>query len=280
MRGAVRGLRRRLAPWLLAPWLLAAGLWAAGPWAPGPGPGGSAAQAEEVLAGLSQTSVALTASFEGSEILVFGAVYRPGPMDPAALPLAVIVTVQGPAQRLSVWRKGRRAGVWMNVEEVRVSRAPSFYAVASSKPLAEALNDTEDLRHRVSIPQAIRAFGAIATVADAPAFTEALTRLRTEDGLYQLNEGAVEITRDTLFRTTIALPANLTEGSYAARVFLTRGGEVLDVFETVIDVRKTGIEAWLSLLARDQPFAYGLLAVALAVAAGWGASTAARLFRG
>lgn len=238
-----------------------------------------AAPTEQVLAGLSTTTVALTASFEGSEILVFGAVYRTVPVAEDAAPLAVIVTVQGPPQRLSVWRKGRRGGVWMNVEEVRVARAPSFYAVATSAPLTEALSATEDLRHQVSIPRAIRAFGAFATVADAPAFTEALIRLRTGQGLYQLNEGAVELTRETLFRTTVALPANLTEGMYAARVFLTREGQVLDVYETVIDVRKAGIERWLSVLAREQPVAYGLLAVLLAVVAGWGASTAFRLLR-
>lgn len=234
---------------------------------------------EQVLAGLSTTTVALTATFEGSEILVFGAVYRDAPVDPDAAPLAVIVTIQGPPQRLSVWRKARRGGVWMNVEEVRFARAPSLYAVATSHPLAEALSATEDLRHQVSIPRAIRAFGALARVEDAPAFTEALIRLRSADGLYQLKEGAVALSRETLFRTTIALPANLTEGAYSARVFLTRNGKVLDVYETVIDVRKAGIEAWLSMLAREQPLAYGMLAVLLAVAAGWGASTVVRLLR-
>ena len=237
------------------------------------------ARGEEVLAGLSQTTVALTASFEGSEILVFGAVWRDAPVPEDAQPLQVIVTIQGPAQRLSVWRKARRAGIWMNVEEVRVARAPSFYAVATSAPLTEALSATEDLRHRIAIPQAIRAPGALGEVEDAPAFTDALIRLRTEEGMYLMNEGAVELSRETLFRTTIALPANLTEGTYAARVFLTRGGTVIDRFETVIDVRKAGLERWLSVLARDQPVAYGLLAVALAVAAGWGASTAFRLLR-
>ena len=249
------------------------------PAAAGAAPSSAPPGTEQVLAGLSTTTVALTATFEGSEILVFGAVYRDAPVDPDAAPLAVIVTIQGPPQRLSVWRKARRGGVWMNVEEVRVARAPSFYAVATSRPLDEALSATEDLRHQVSIPRAIRAFGGLATVEDAPAFTEALIRLRSADGLFQLREGAVALSRETLFRTTIALPANLTEGAYGARVFLTRDGTVLDVYETVIDVRKAGIEGWLAATAHEQPLAYGLLAVALAVFAGWGASALFRLVR-
>ena len=167
----------------------------------------------------------------------------------------------------------------MNVEEVRIARAPSFYAVATSGPFAGALSATEDLRHRVSIPLAIRAFGTLAAAADAPAFAEALLRLRTEAGAYRLSEGAVELTRETLFRTTVVLPAALTEGQYAVRVLLSRGGQVLDVTETEIAVRKAGLSGWLAMLAREQPVAYGLLAVALAVAAGWSASAVFRHLR-
>jgi uncharacterized protein (TIGR02186 family) len=234
---------------------------------------------EQVLAGLSQTSVALTVGFEGLELLVFGAVWRAAPVPAEADPLQVIVTVEGPPQRLAVWRKARRAGIWMNVERVRIASAPSFYAVASSGRLAEALSETEDLRHRVSIPRAIRAFGTMAEVEDAPAFTEALIRLRTEEGAFRLSEGAVELERETLFRTSVALPAALTEGQYVVRVMLSRGGRVLDVSETPVAVRKSGLEARLATLSREQPVAYGLLAVLLAVGAGWGASTAFRYLR-
>lgn len=129
------------------------------------------ARGEELVAGLSQTQVSLTANFEGSEILVFGAIRREAPIPDDALPLEVIVTIAGPAAPLTVWRKARRAGIWVNVDGVRVSSAPSFYAVATSGPFVEVLSATEDLRHRVSVPRAIRAVGAASTVPDAPVFT-------------------------------------------------------------------------------------------------------------
>ena len=237
------------------------------------------ARAEEVLAGLSQTAVSLTATFEGSEILVFGAVRREAPIPEGASPLHVIVTIEGPPQRLSVWRKARRGGIWMNVEEVRVARAPSFYAVAATAPLDQVLSSTDDLRHSISVPRAIRTFGTLAMAEDAPRFTEALIRLRTEGGLYLDAPGTMAITEETLFSGTVALPANLIEGRYRARVFLTRDRAVVDVYETGIDVRKTGLQGWLSNLASDRPVPYGLLAVALAVFAGWAASAAFRLLQ-
>ncbi len=237
------------------------------------------ARAEEVVAALSQTRVALTATFEGSEILVFGAVRRETPMLPEDVPLEVIVTISGPTEPVTVWRKARVAGVWMNVDGVRINEAPSFYAVATTAPLTQALSSTEDLRHRVSIDRAIRTYGAYAATADAPAFTAALRRLRERDDLYQMLEGEVEMERDTLFSTRISLPANLTEGVYTTRIFLTREGAVVDRFDTAINVQKVGIERWLFQLAQQQPLAYGALAVLIAVLAGWGASAAFRYFR-
>ena len=78
---------------------------------------------------------------------------------------------------------------------------------------------------------------------------------------------------------SIALPSNLTEGSYPTRIFLTRGGRVVSVFETTIDVRKVGLERWLFTLSRQQPLVYGLMSLAIAIAAGWGASAAFRVLR-
>ena len=46
-----------------------------------------------------------------------------------------------------------------------------------------------------------------------------------------------------------------------------------------IEVRKVGLERWLYRLAFDQPLLYGLMSLAVAVIAGWGASAAFRKLR-
>ncbi|WP_084794257.1 TIGR02186 family protein [Pseudoponticoccus marisrubri] len=250
--------------WLL---LALATLWAALP-----------ARAEEVVLGLSQDSVSISTSFDGSEILIFGAIKREAPItqDP---PLQVIVTVSGPLQPLTVWRKARVAGIWVNSAAVVVDAAPSFYAIASSAPFYEAISHVEDLRHHVSIPRAIRSVGAPSAVEDSQSFTDAVIRIRSDQGVYQLMENAVSVREHTLFETSIDLPANLTEGAYPTRILLTRGREVISIYETEIDVRKVGLERWLFTLSRAQPLVYGLMSLAIAVIAGWGASTAFRLLR-
>jgi uncharacterized protein (TIGR02186 family) len=233
---------------------------------------------ETVVAGLSQNRISITANFDGSELLIYGAVKRESPA-PAEPPLQVIVTVQGPSAAQIVRRKDRRMGIWVNTDSVRIDRAPSFYTIATTAPLSEILSETENLRHHVSIPRAIRAVGIAAEAEDAPSFTEALIRIRERSNLYTLAEGSVDLVESTLFRTDMSLPANLTEGAYRVRIFLTRDGQIVDVNESVIEVHKEGLERWLHSLAHEQPLLYGLMSLLLAIGAGWLASTAFSLVR-
>ncbi len=235
-------------------------------------------RAEEVVAGLSQARVAITANFAGSEILIFGAVKREAPI-PDDAPLDVIITVAGPSDPVVVRRKARKLGIWVNTDSVTIDDAPSFYAISTTAPLNEILTETEDFRHKISIPHAIRAVGNAEIVPDSETFTEALIRIRTASDLYQTLPGTIDLSEETLFRGNIALPSNLTEGDYITRIFLTRDGTVIDAFETTLDVRKVGLERWIYTLAHEKPLIYGLLSLAIAIAAGWGASTVFRYLR-
>lgn len=238
----------------------------------------SPARSEEIVAGLSQSRVSITARFDGSEILIYGAVKRDAPA-PAGPPLQVIVTVEGPSTPLMIRRKERVAGIWINRDAVRIDSAPSFYAVATTAPLLDILTETEDLRHGISIPRTIRAVGITAEAPNAPDFVVALQRIRLADGSYGVNEKTVQLTEETLFRTDIGLPANLVEGDYQVRIFLTRGGKVVDDLTQVIDVRKAGLERFLFRSAQDRPLLYGLGALALAALAGWAAAAVFRYLR-
>ncbi|HEY9037581.1 MAG TPA: TIGR02186 family protein [Roseovarius sp.] len=235
------------------------------------------ARGEEVVLGLSQNSISIDTTFSGSQILLFGAIKREVPIPPDEL--GVVVTIAGPSQPLDVRRKERRFGIWVNVDAVEVDSAPSFYAVATSGPWTHVLTQVEDLRHKISIPRAIRSVGAPSNVQNAQDFTDAVIRIRTRSGAYQIREGAVELSEQTLFRTSVDLPSNLAEGAYLTRIFLTRSGNVVSKYETIIDVRKVGMERWLFELSRENAVIYGLMSLTIAIAAGWGASTAFRLLR-
>jgi len=272
-------MRRALAP-LLALMLLALPLAAQQPppALPSPALPSPALPSEQIVAGLSRDDVDITTSFDGSEIIIYGAIKRESRI-PQGEPLDVIVVVEGPSQALTVRHKERRLGIWINTGRVSIGSAPSFYVVASTRPLHLILTPEEDQRYRVSIPLAMRAFAGPMEVEDAVPYTEALIRLRRAADLYRQDDGAVRLAEQTLFRADVRLPANLIEGYYSTRIFLLRDGKVIDTFRAPIEVRKVGLERWLYRLALGQPFIYGIMSLAIAVAAGWGASAAFRLVK-
>ncbi|ARJ68862.1 TIGR02186 family protein [Paracoccus contaminans] len=237
-----------------------------------------AAPAERIVTGLSQDAVSINTSFTGSDILIYGAIRRDAPPE-TGRPLGIIVTVEGPAQQVAVRRKERVGGIWINTRTVRIGAAPDFYAVATSGRLPLMLERDEDVRHRISPALAIRALSGMTAAEDATPFTAALLALRTQAGRYRVDEGAVKITDGILFEADVRMPSNLVEGDYRARIFLVRDGKVIDSNQAPIRVRKVGLERWVYRLSLERPFWYGLLSLALAVAAGWGASAGFRALR-
>lgn len=234
---------------------------------------------EEIVSGLSQNRVAITANFDGSEILIYGAVKRDSPAPDDLGRMEVIVTVEGPSTPLVIRRKAKVAGIWLNRDSVNIDAAPSFYAVATTGNLDEILSGTEDLRYSITLPQVIRAVGISAEASQPQDFVDSLQRLRLQEDRYRIAERSVQFLEETLFRADVVLPANLTEGNYNVRIFLTRGGKVVDSSAAIIGVRKAGLERFLFRAAHDQPAAYGIAALVLAGLAGWIASFIFRFIR-
>ncbi len=238
-----------------------------------------AAAQESVVTGLSADEIALNATFDGSELFLFGAIRRDGPVPEEAGPLDIVITLKGPPRDVMVRRKERRFGIWVNSDSVEVRRAPSFYAVAATAPLDRILSQTAQLRYGIGMDQAVRRVGGHASLTDTAPFTEALIRLKEGNGSYVQAAGAVKVAEETLFQTRIEMPANLVEGDYAAEFFLVRDFGVVYSGETLIRVEKTGIERWLYNLSVAEPLLYGIGSVLLALAAGWVAATAFHLGR-
>lgn len=241
--------------------------------------GAAEAADQRVIAALSQNRISITGAFVGSEIFVYGAVARDRFPEDDDDRLGVVVKVIGPAEPVTVRRKRRVWGIWVNRESERIASAPSFYAIASTGPLFETISHTEDFRHAVSLERHLRFVGAQGGAEAREEFLDALVRLRRDSGLYVQRPGGVELVEDVLFRTSFRLPSNIIEGAYRARVFLTRDREVIDQFEAEIGVRKEGLERLMFDSSRQQPFLYAVVSIGVALIAGFVASEAFRLLR-
>ena len=223
--------------------------------------------AERLVADISSKVIAITSSFSGAELLLFGATQGPGD---------IVVSVRGPAQTLVVRRKSRVAAVWVNRDSVLLTDVPSYFAIASSAPLADIL--PEEVRRRLGLATEFLEFPAATPIAasELATYREALVRNKKREGLYREAEGGVRFLESILFRTMVIFPANAPIGAYQVDVHLVRDGRVVNSQSTPLHISKSGIERAVFDFANDTPIRYGVVAVLMALIAGWLASLVAR----
>ena len=215
------------------------------------------------VADLSDHLIRITTAFSGTEVLLFGAAEEPG--------TEVAVTVRGPVRDTTVRRKSRVGPLWINTDSLVFRAVPSFYAVATSEPL-EALTDAATLaRHELGVEdlrlQPLDTEGH--TPGEIEAFRAALARNMQRVGLFVSGAGHVSFLGETLFRTRLFFPANVPPGLYQVQVLQLVNGEVVGAQASALEISKAGLEADIYELALRQPALYGLVAIVLALLAGW-----------
>lgn len=226
-----------------------------------------AARADMVVADLSSHSIAITTGFTGASVILFGAIDSPGD---------VVAVIRGPERELTVWRKGRIAGIWANAESVTFANIPSFYAVAASRPLEEIVPASAAALYRIGVTN-LKFQPKSASSADrARLFADALVGVQQNAGLFGSTVGRIAFLGERLFRTTFTFPANMPTGSYFVEIFLIRDKEVVGGQTTPLAVSKVGVDAAVYDFASHRALAYGAIAVVIAVVAGWLASLAFR----
>jgi uncharacterized protein (TIGR02186 family) len=232
--------------------------------------GSSALAAENLVSGLSQDTIQITSSYNGAEIVVFGAIERPAS---DAKP-DIVVVVRGPEADIRVRRKDRVAGIWINRNRVVLRGMPSYYFAASSEPLSKTASDATLRQYGLGLaaltPRATRGRH------DPEPFRQALIRHQESAGLYLQREGSVEFLSGTLFRVHVPLPASAPRGKYTASVYLLRNGQVIDARSSYLSIDQAGLERRVFDFSRADPLAYGLSTVLMAVLLGWLSSLAFR----
>ena len=248
---------------------------------------GERAQAETLVADLSSELVAITSNFTGTELILFGALER-DPLEvlgaiarPAQREATgrqergdVVVVVRGPIEDVAVRRKGRMGLLWLNRDKLSFSNVPSFYFMATTRPLEQIAPQSLVQRQQLGMHNLNFEAGAdtLFSPETVTLFREALVRNKENAGLYQENIGGVRFSGNTLFRTTLPIPANVPVGNYNAEVYLIRNGFIVSAQSWPFFVAKTGLERWLYRIAHGYPLLYGVGATVLALLAGGAAS--------
>lgn len=233
---------------------------------------GPALTAEQPLvADLSEHLVKITMGFEGAELLLFGAVEGEG---------EVVVLVYGPPETLTVRRKARTAGIWMNRDEMTFVEIPAFYQVMATAALGDWLPDAVRERHQIGLAHLelplARDPHRQADPVQESSFRQALIRRKQDIGHYAATVGSVKMLSDRLFRTDVAFPTNVPTGTYTVEVLLVRDGTVISAQSTPLYVSKVGVLAEIYGFAHNFAAFYGAFAILFAILAGLGANAVFR----
>lgn len=238
----------------------------------------TAAEEPLLVPDVSQREVEIAYSFTGAELLLFGAIIYPGGLVPDGR-TDVAVVLKGPPQSILVREKRKLAGlIWANADSARFRSAPTFYAIASSRPLDKLVDERTAAIYELGLGNIHLSPASGSDPTDAQRFETGFVDLRARGELFVDRPGAVEITRDVLYRARLSIPARVPVGRYTAETFLIRDGKVIAAATRDIEVRKTGFERFVATAAVKWPFIYGLFAVVLSVGLGWGAGALFRRF--
>lgn len=224
---------------------------------------------------ISARSVEIRYSFTGAQLLLFGAILYPGGRVPTK-PANVIVVLKGPVEPILVREKQKIAGIWMNADSNRFRSAPSFYAVASSAPVRQLVDERTAAVYELGLQDLQLSPGGGALPEKDRRFEAGLLDLRKREGLYAEHPHGVEISEGVLYRARISIPSKVPVGTYTAETFLIADGKVIAVATREIEIGKSGFERFIAIAARRHGFLYGLSAVLLSLGLGWAAAAAFR----
>lgn len=219
---------------------------------------------------VSQHEVRLRQGFTGTELLLFGAILTPEGSR-AGRDYDIVILLRGPTQSIVVREKKKVAGVWINADSTEFRSAPAYFAVASSRPLDEIVDEKTAAIYELGLRWLqLSPIGEI-NPAEQQRFASGLVDLNKRGGLYQQNETGVTISEQVLYQARISLPSNVPEGNYVAETFAISKGRVVASASNTVEVHKLGFERAVAVFAEKQSFLYGLLAIAISLLMGWAA---------
>lgn len=213
------------------------------------------AGAKPLIADMSNYRIEINSSFTGTSLLLFGTRNETGD---------VVVVVRGPKNNYMIRKKEQVGGfLWLNRRKQRLYDVPSFYLIASSRPLKEMRNT--DLLRQLGI-----GLGNI-TVQGKEEFINAFLAHQQIGALYMMLE-KISFMDESLFKLVLPFPDNIPRGNYTAEIYLINDGVLTSMQSIPLHVERTGFDAFIFESAQKSGILYGLFAMFMALGIGWGAS--------
>ena len=217
---------------------------------------------DNLVTDLSESTVEISSTFSGADILLFGA-YDGQKNDD------IIVVVSGQKGNIKVDKKEKKFGIWMITESIKFLNVPKYYYIASNRKIEEITNKTEIKKRKLDLNSFELKNIKIDYKNLDKKWYEALKRNMKKKQFWKIEENSIKLNKNTLFRKTLSLPSNVSTGMYNVKILHYRKGNLISQEESKIKIDKTGISANIYNVAQNFSAIYGIIAVIVALFFGW-----------
>lgn len=170
-------------------------------------------------------------------------------------------------------RKGRVAGIWLNVAQVTVSHVPRIYILGTSDKL-----------ENICSPEAQKEFGlGEESLREQVQFTcekpltgsefDEFLKLKVDNGTYNLNvkvdlvpagPGQKELS------AMLPVPPTVPPGTYTVQLYCFKDGKPVERGSAQLSIVRVGLARVMASLADNDPAVYGVVAIVVAMIVGIG----------
>jgi uncharacterized protein (TIGR02186 family) len=190
----------------------------------------------------------------------------------------IALELEGGRRKVIFNRKGRILLLWMNVGEVTIGNAPQAYMLYTSTALSELASRETLQRLGLGLDALGPQIETRGEGIDRETMLLEFYKYKEKSGLYDLSYGSLRPDRsDTAhndndhehYSVRIDLPSRVPVGAYEVRLYVFRDGGLAERASETVTIEKTGFPLFVSRLAREHAGEYGLLAIIVAVMAGF-----------
>ncbi len=222
---------------------------------------------QNLIAGFLDNNIDIDVGFTGKKLSYFGAIDIQGDL---------VIIVTGPRKKIKVFKKEKKIWFWLNSSSRIFADVPSYYFVATSRPLNQMKNDSFLKINQIGLEN-LRFEGAeeIEEIERAK-WRNGIIDSMKKMGNYFSKNGNIDIIDEHLFKTEISFSSDIAEGVYIVDTLLLKNDSVIGSNRSFINVSKSGLGEKVYLFATEKGLLYGIFAVIAAMLFGFSVNEAIR----
>lgn len=189
----------------------------------------------------------------------------------------LVIKIASAEGRQTLRKKGKVGGLlWMNMGNLNFEHVPSLYFIGSTKKLNDILAPEEMDKYSIGY-QSLERHAGISPLSDEKEkgrwFNEFI-RFKESARLYSTSYSRISLSggdkKKQYYHIQLDWPYQAQPGSYTVTVYGIRDKRVIEKAESTMLVEQVGFVKALSTMAKNNGALYGILSVAIALAAGFG----------